>query len=141
MGLIHKYCLIRFNISNKYNDCGFNNLQINNFTKSELESKFYLNVEYFTLNLGSSCEALYPKYYIPSSKVIGLLVLNKKIFKGFYHTWACRPSRSCDQTVHLSLEVFIWNLPNVFSEKYVLTNRLQSIMSDLAERSKVNIDL
>ena len=29
-------------------------------------------------------------------KIIGLLVLEKKIFKGFYHIWAWRPSWSCD---------------------------------------------
>ena len=32
---------------------------------------------------------------MPSFKIIGLLVL-EKIFKGFYHIWACRPSWSCD---------------------------------------------
>ena len=29
-------------------------------------------------------------------KIIGLLVLEQKIFKGFYHIWAWRPSWSCD---------------------------------------------
>ena len=29
-------------------------------------------------------------------KIIGLLVLEKKIFKGLYHIWAWRPSWSCD---------------------------------------------
>ena len=33
---------------------------------------------------------------MPSLKIIGLLVLEKKIFKGFYHIWAWRPSWSCD---------------------------------------------
>ena len=33
---------------------------------------------------------------MPSFKIIGLLVLEKKIFKGFYHIWAWRPSWSCD---------------------------------------------
>ena len=37
-----------------------------------------------------------PKCYIASHKVIGPLVLEKKIFKGFYHIWAWRPSCSCD---------------------------------------------
>ena len=31
-----------------------------------------------------------------SFKITGLLVLEKKIFKGFYHIWAWRPSWSCD---------------------------------------------
>ena len=29
-------------------------------------------------------------------QIIGFLVLEKKIFKGFYHIWAWRPSWSCD---------------------------------------------
>ena len=29
-------------------------------------------------------------------KIIGLLVLEKKIFEGFYDAWAWRSSRSCD---------------------------------------------
>ena len=33
---------------------------------------------------------------MPSFKIIGLLVLEKKIFKSFYHIWAWRPSWSCD---------------------------------------------
>ena len=33
---------------------------------------------------------------MPSFKIIGLLVLEKKIFKGFYHIRAWRPSWSCD---------------------------------------------
>ena len=33
---------------------------------------------------------------MPSFKIIGLLVLEKKIFKGFYHIWAWRPSWSGD---------------------------------------------
>ena len=34
---------------------------------------------------------------IPNFKVIGLSVMEKKIFLGFYHIWAWRPSWSCDQ--------------------------------------------
>ena len=34
---------------------------------------------------------------MPSFKIIGLLVLEKNIFKGFYHIWAWRPSWSYDQ--------------------------------------------
>ena len=34
--------------------------------------------------------------YIPSLVVIGQLVPEKKIFKGFYHIWKWRPSWSCD---------------------------------------------
>ena len=33
---------------------------------------------------------------MPSFKIIGLLVLEKKILKGFYHIWAWRPSWLCD---------------------------------------------
>ena len=32
---------------------------------------------------------------MPSFKIIELLVLEKKIFKGFYHVWAWWPSWSC----------------------------------------------
>ena len=32
---------------------------------------------------------------MPSFKILGLSIL-EKIFKGFYHIWAWRPSRSCD---------------------------------------------
>ena len=37
--------------------------------------------------------------YIHSPKVTGLLVLEKKIFKGVYHRWAWRSPRSCDQNI------------------------------------------
>ena len=37
-----------------------------------------------------------PKCYIPSFVKIGPPVLEKKIFEGFYHIWAWRPSWSCD---------------------------------------------
>ena len=33
---------------------------------------------------------------MPSLEIIGLLVLEQKIFKGVYHIWAWRPSWSCD---------------------------------------------
>ena len=39
---------------------------------------------------------LSPKCYMPSFKIIGFLVLEKKIFMCFYHIWAWRPSWSCD---------------------------------------------
>ena len=34
---------------------------------------------------------------MPSVKIIRLLVLGEKNFKGFYHIWAWRPSWLCDQ--------------------------------------------
>ena len=37
-----------------------------------------------------------PQCCRPNFKIIGLLVLEKKIFKGFYHIWAWRPYWSCD---------------------------------------------
>ena len=62
-----------------------------NFSKNShlnaLGSKFDLDVEYVKVNLGSSYEktwqAQQSQCYIPSPKVIGLLVLEQKIFKGF----------------------------------------------------------
>ena len=50
-----------------------------------LGSKFDLDVKYVKVNLGSSfeqtCKALHPQCNIPSTKGIGLLVL-EKVFKG-----------------------------------------------------------
>ena len=37
-----------------------------------------------------------PRCYIPSFVKIGPPVLEKKIFEGFYHIWAWRPSWSWD---------------------------------------------
>ena len=37
-----------------------------------------------------------PRCYIPSFMKIGPAVPDKKIFKGFYHIWARRPSWLCD---------------------------------------------
>ena len=37
------------------------------------------------------------RYYIPSFVKIGTPVPERKIFEGFYHIWAWRPSWSCDQ--------------------------------------------
>ena len=33
---------------------------------------------------------------MPSFNIIGLPVIEKKLFKGFYHIWAWQPSWSCD---------------------------------------------
>ena len=82
--------LIRFNISSKYVDFGFNSVQKINFSKkihlNALGSQFHLVIKYFKINLGSSFEqtwlALHPQCYIPRPKDIGLLAL-EKIFKGF----------------------------------------------------------
>ena len=56
----------------------------------------------FKVNPGSSFEQIW-KYSsnqcrIPSFKImiIGLLVPEKNILKGFYHIWTWRPSWSCD---------------------------------------------
>ena len=38
---------------------------------------------------------------------IGLPVLEKKIFEGFYHTWACRPFWSCDLDAADKLSFFL----------------------------------
>ena len=55
------------------------------------------------VNLVSSYEQTWkvphPQCYIPSSKVTGLLVLEKKILEGFHHMWVWRPSLSCDQNI------------------------------------------
>ena len=38
-----------------------------------------------------------PKCYIPSVLKFGMPFLEEKIFSGFYHIWAWRPSWSCDR--------------------------------------------
>ena len=51
-----------------------------------------------------------PQCYIASFMKIGPLVL-EKIFEGFYHIWAWKPSWSCDQDhVNMYLKAFIQNL-------------------------------
>ena len=59
-----------------------------------------------------------PRYYLPSFVEIGQPV-PEKIFKGFYHIWAWRPSWSCDQHhsirffIALYLKAFIQNLVQI----------------------------
>ena len=88
-----------------------------------------------------------PKCYIPSFVEIGLLVLEKKIFKGFYHIWAWRPSWSCDQhhvnkfSCSLYLKFFIQNLVQngtVVSEKIWFEFLY---VHDLGPRSRNELDL
>ena len=85
--------------------------------------------------------------YIPSFMKIGLPVLEKKIFEGFYHIWAWRPSWSCDQDrvkkkfISLYLKAFIQNLVQngpVVSEK-ILFEFLY--VHDLGPRSSNDLDL
>ena len=52
---------------------------------------------------------------MPSFKIIGLLVLEKKIVKGFYHIWAWRPSRLCDQD---HLYILLFHLPKELPHKF-----------------------
>ena len=58
--LIYSHCHIRFNISNKNNDFGFNSFQKINFQKcshlNALASKFNLDAKSIKVNLGSSFE-------------------------------------------------------------------------------------
>ena len=39
----------------------------------------------------------HPRLYIPSFKAVGSVVLEKKIFQGFYNIWAWWPSLSSDR--------------------------------------------
>ena len=57
-----------------------------------------------------------PRCYTPSFMKISLLVLEKKIFEGFYHIWAWRPSWSCDQD-HV-LTNFHFLVPESFHTKF-----------------------
>ena len=58
-----------------------------NYHLNALGRKFDLDVKQVKVNLGSSFKqtwyAPHPLCYIPGPKVIGRLVLEKKIFKGF----------------------------------------------------------
>ena len=87
-----------------------------------------------------------PQCYKPSFMKIGLPVL-EKIFEGFYHIWAWRPSWSCDQDhvniffISLYLKAFIQNLVQngpVVSEKI----RIEFLyVHDLGPRSSNSLDL
>ena len=63
-------------------------------------TKFDLGVNQVKVNPGSSFVQTMmgwsSRCYIPSFVKIGPPVPEKKIFKGFYHIWAWRPSWSCD---------------------------------------------
>ena len=73
---------------------------------------------------------------------IDLRVPEKKIFKGFYHIWAWRPSWSCDQIfISLYLKAFIKilvQIGKVVSEKIPLEFLY---VHDLGPRSRNDIDL
>ena len=60
-----------------------------------------IGIKFMKITRGSSFEQTMmgwsPRYYIPSFVKIGTPVPEKKIFEGFYHIWAWRPSWSCDQ--------------------------------------------
>ena len=53
---------------------------------------------------------------IPSFMVIGYSVLEKKIFKAFYHIWAWQPSWSCDPD--LTNKLLFPNQPSGFQRRY-----------------------
>ena len=57
-----------------------------------LGNKFDLDIKNVNVNLGSSfeqtSEAPHRKCYIPSFKVMGLLILEKILLKRFYNIWA-----------------------------------------------------
>ena len=85
-----------------------------------------------------------PRCYIPSFVEIYLPVF-EKIFEGFCHIWAWRPSWSCDQHqqlfISLYLKVIIKNLVQIgtiVSEKI----RFEFLyVHDLGPRSRNDIDL
>ena len=72
-------------------------------------------------------QSLSPWCCKPSFKIIGLPVLEKKIFEGFYHIWTWRPSWSCDldHLYKLSLplpkeaphEIWLWLAKRVLDRK------------------------
>ena len=73
-------------------------------------------------------------------KVIDLLILEKKGFKGFYHIWSWRPSWKCDQDhLHkLSFPILrnlplkcVFNLPSGFGGDEVLFENVDGRTTDL----------
>ena len=72
------------------------------FDQGHLQN-FDLAVNYVKVIPGSSFEQTImgwcPQCYIPNFLEIGPQVMEKKIFEGFYHIWAWRPSWSCDPDV------------------------------------------
>ena len=56
---------------------------------------------------------------MPSFKIIVLLVLENKIFKGFCHIWAWRPSWSCDldYLYKLSFPLIVRQRNSIFLKK------------------------
>ena len=79
-----------------------------------------------------------------SFKIIGHPVLEKKIFKGFYHIWAWRPSWSCDQhliIISLYLKAFKQSLVKIGT---VVSEKIQFnflYVQDLGPRSRNDLDL
>ena len=89
--LTYSNCLIRFNISSENNDFGFNRIQNINFSKI-IPFKCIRKQIWPWLKVGQGQPRIIvwtnlvgptPQRYIPSPKVICLLVLEKKIFKLF----------------------------------------------------------
>ena len=84
-----------------------------------------------------------------SPKVISLLILEEKIFKGFYQIWVCQPSWPCDhnnlytfwQTYgkESSYEIFEFNM--VYEKTMFKYIDGTPIRVTLAERSKVNLNI
>ena len=75
--------IVTLGLTSKNNDFGFNSFQ----NLNALGSKLDIHVKKVKVNLGSSfeqtCLAPHFQCYIPSPKVIGLLVLEEKVFEGF----------------------------------------------------------
>ena len=88
------------------------------------KTKFDLAVKYVKVNSGSSFEQIWQysknQCCTVSFMIIGLLVPDKKIFEGFYHIWAWRPSWLCEEN-HKFVFTFIppshggstWNLASI----------------------------
>ena len=78
---------------------------------------------------------------------MGHPVLEEKIFKGFYHIWAWRPSWSCDQHpvirffISLFLKAFIQSLVQIDT---VVSEKIQFeflYVHNLGPRSRNDLDL
>ena len=103
--LIYSHCLILFNISSENNDFGLNSFQKMNFFKKIPFKCIRKQIwPWHKVGQGQLRFIIWTNLVGPTSPMLhtksqGHRVLEKKIFKWFYHIWAWRPYWSCDQNI------------------------------------------
>ena len=77
--------------------------------------------------------------------VTGLMVLEKKMFEGFYHIWAWRSPLPCEpDSSSNSGKLYMkygFNRPSVVSEKIFENGDRRQNLSNFGQRSKNKLDL